>query len=54
MNANVYVTVRFARVFLHKYNDGKWKIFKKAANAFQILCVYFKQITVEKNEFRLT
>ena len=47
MNAIVCVTVRFARVFLHLYNDGKWKDLK-AATAFQILYVYFKQISVEK------
>ena len=52
MNAIVCVTVRFARVFLHLYNDRKWKDLK-AETAFQILCVYFKQISVERKKSQL-
>ena len=37
---------------LHYYNDGKLRDLK-AATAFQILCVYFKLISVEKKKSQL-
>ena len=47
MRAIVCVTVKFSRVFLLEYNDGKMEEFK-GCNRFPDLCVYFKQISVEK------
>ena len=47
MRSIVCVTVKFSRVFLHEYNDGKMEEFK-GCNRFPDLCVYFKQISVEK------
>ena len=43
----VCVTVNFSRVFLHEYNDGKMEEFK-GCNRFPDFCVYFKQISFEK------
>ena len=48
MHAIVCVTGRFAQVFVHQYNDEKMEGFK-GFNHFPDLCVYFKQISVEKN-----
>ena len=47
MRAIVCVTVKFSRVFLHEYNDGKMEEFK-GCNRFPDFFVYFKQISVEK------
>ena len=47
MRAIVRVTVKFSRVFLHEYSDGKMEEFK-GCNRFPDFCVYFKQISVEK------
>ena len=49
MRAIVCVTVKFSRVFLLEYNDGKMEEFK-GCNRFPDLCVYFKQISVESRE----
>ena len=47
MRVIVCVTVKFSRVFLHEYNDGKMEEFK-GCNRFPDFCVYFKQISIEK------
>ena len=52
MRAIVCVTVKFSRVFLHEYNDGKWKNFKDAT-AFQIFVCISNRLVLRKKKTQL-